>query len=321
MANRTVIYDSSSYLSYVGAAVILDEYPFADQVDLSGLNKTNTDTAIAAVESNQEGIYMCVSNNNTDEVTAVAGTAVITFTAGAAGEIGYVQVANAAGDVLLSVGYTTAATTDTADAAIVKGIINDGTAFHGFSADNTLGVLTISAPTSAGATANTYVATADADTGGTLAIAITTDFDSTGTGSGTGVTGVDFTAGTLQASQNTTLDGKMASGSATSVFTTGGKNTPLVAWETLHSGTVAPRLVTMLGGYNTIASDATSISVLQATLPLLLTDIDVYGGVWNRLINWGDKLDAQNYPVPDQDLELLRLLTGEEFAEKRDNLI
>lgn len=319
MASRTVIYDSSSLISYVGAAVVLNEYPFADQIDLSGLNKTQTDTAVAAVEASQDSIHMCVSNGNTDEVAEVVAQGSVEVVASAQWDVFMIDIRESGAGNLwspLAVSQAAGANVTTTAAALVV-YLNNATSQHGYTATNALGVITIVCPAGLGATANDY----------DLRI---TRYDGTGVvstgisnmgGVVTGVTAVAFTAGTLQASQNTTLDGKMASGSATSVFTSGGKNTPLVAWESIYSGTVAPRLVTMLSGYNVIASDSTAISVLQATVPLLLTDIDVYGGVWERLLNWGDKVNASFYPVPDQDIDLLRLLSGEEFAEKRDNLV
>lgn len=181
---QLIIYDSSRAKSLASAFTALMKYPSATLKDFKDQTLSDINTYIGTLSAAAyEKIYCLVDNQRVEEVVA---TATITLTAGAANEVGYIQVANAGGTVLLSVGYTTDASTDEADALIVKGIINNGTSAHGFSADNSAGVLTISAPAGSGATGNSYVATADADTGGTLGIAITNDF----TDNDTGVTAV-----------------------------------------------------------------------------------------------------------------------------------
>ncbi len=182
--NVLLIYNSTNADSIAGMGEAYTKYNTSDNTitvkDTNGLALGALNTWIGTLgAAAYDKIFSFVNSTRIEEALA---TAVITLTAGAANEIGYIQVANAGGDILLSVGYTSDAGTDTADADIVKATINDGTAFHGFSADNTLGVVTITAPAGSGVTGDTYVATGDADTGGTLAIVITTDFSATSTG-------------------------------------------------------------------------------------------------------------------------------------------
>lgn len=363
-------------------------------------------------------------------VDEVLGTAVVTLTAGAAGEIGYVEVDDGGAVPVVIGAYETAAGTDEADALLLKASINEGTIKHGFTADNLLGVVTIYAPVGTGASANSFVCTSHVDTGGTLAIAITSDFAATATGVdetratatitsttagidnnlisvlvddgaaefcigtylvvngstttdaagiaaaindgtsyhgfsatsalaevtvtapiglgtaanayvttiltdtlttfvgtttgtdfadlATGVTGVAFVDGQMNVGQGSTLAAKATSGSLTDYYTSGGKNTCYRTWEGLHPSIVPPKVVTMLGGYNVVSSDATYLSVLNAVLPIMMSDVDGEYGSWKRLIHNSDStLSVTNY-VPVQDIDFLELLNGRKIAKEMD---
>jgi len=179
MANL-IIYRSDDADSLLGAAIALNSAPSSstlhDTKDESvGTINTYIGTLVAGTYAK---IYSCINDTRVEEVV---GTAVITLTGGAAGEIGYVLVDEGAGDICIGA-YISAAAGATADAVLCIASINAGTADHGYSALNLLGVVTISAPAGSGAGANAYVCTAQVDTGGTLAIAITSDFAALATG-------------------------------------------------------------------------------------------------------------------------------------------
>lgn len=109
---------------------------------------------------------------------ATAATATLTLTAvGADGDV--INVYSPKGVLLGTFTKTAAETTVTLLAVAVKTAINNGTGTHGFSANNSAGVITVTAPASLGATINTL--NLIVDDGGTIA--------STKTAFASGVTG------------------------------------------------------------------------------------------------------------------------------------
>jgi hypothetical protein len=161
------------------ANVILNKYPDATLKNVKDLTLTNWNTYIGTLgATSQDQIFNCVDRSRVEEVV---GTAVVTCTVGLINEIGAVFVNDGVQNICIG-SYKSTAVDATTDGGLLEASIDAGTPYHGFSAINAAGAVTISAPAGTGAGANAYVATANVDTGGTLAIAITTDFAAAATG-------------------------------------------------------------------------------------------------------------------------------------------
>lgn len=316
MSEVTVLHDNTSELSLGGLYVVLDKYPNATVVNVAGDNEATIDAHIADdVSSAQDFIFTTIKADNTDTVTAVSGTAEITYTnGGAASEIVVIRVAIGGSSVVIG-NFTSIGGTPTEAALGSLQSINRGTVYHGFTATQTGPVLEIAAATSVGADANAYVLAIDLDDGGAIAGTVTTTFAA----AATGVTGVTFTNAQLTSSQTTTLSAKASTGSVTELFTASGKNTPLVAWENIYSGKNPPRIIHLLGGSNVDSSDDDAVLAITALLP-------IFGGVYGEdrlfmksVINKGSDIDLSYNDTPKVDIDWVRLLTGEALQDAVDN--
>jgi hypothetical protein len=165
--------------------VELGRYPTAAIKAVSQANYTIPDTGIQTITVYTE---WC-KTNYLDLATETLATGSITITAagGASGSI-VAYVDNGSG-VLVEIGRTSylSATLPATEAAKLNGQINGGTATHGYTSTVLLNVLTITAPTGSGATANTWLIETEVAGGMTA-------------------TNVDFAAGVDASEANGTLD-------------------------------------------------------------------------------------------------------------------
>lgn len=177
---RLICYDSSRAHSLAAANVILNKYPDATLKNVKDLTLTNWNTYIGTLGATTiDQIFNCVDRSRVEEVLS---TSAITFTHGGdAGDLGYITVDEGVVDPF-PIGVLKSAAGDvTAAAGLAKASINFGTPEHGYTADNALGVLTVTAPTGTGVGAETFVLALEVE--GSLAATVTTQF-------GAGVTGV-----------------------------------------------------------------------------------------------------------------------------------
>lgn len=287
MSAKLVFFNSKDPYSAASAACAYIKYGAdADMNDTQGKTIANLTTLLNTFTDNtatvihQSRILCYVGVARVEEIRA---TAKITVTnGGTAGDV--IAVTIDEGTPVVTIGsFTSAAGTVTDIAVGLKASINFGTTYHGYTADNAAGVLTISAPVGTGVSANAYVAAVQV-AGTSLAASVTNQFNTTTNGNVKGVTAAgnegDFSAAQLAGKLTDLLDDytgtlpcDLAPTSFAPVFGTT-QNLCGLAWEDLYPTVTKPEVINRMAmmsktalilkhaqdyGWATAGSDATHL--------------------------------------------------------------